>query len=48
MAGHMGNNKVTERNHEVIEVDTNRNLLLVKGAAPGAKEELLIIEKVER
>jgi len=48
MAGHMGNNKVTERNLEVIEVDTNRNLLLVKGAAPGAKEGLLIIEKVER
>jgi len=47
MAGHMGNNKVTERNLEVIEVDTNRNLLLVKGAAPGAKEGLLIIEKVE-
>lgn len=48
MAGHMGNRKVTVRNLQVVGVDTYRNLLLVKGAVPGAKGELLIIEKVGR
>ncbi|HEU65939.1 MAG TPA: 50S ribosomal protein L3 [Chloroflexi bacterium] len=46
MAGHMGNRRVTVRNLEVIQVDPERNLLLVKGAIPGANGELLIIEKV--
>jgi len=46
MAGHMGNSKTTVRNLKVVSVDTNRNLLLVKGAVPGAKKGLLIIEKV--
>jgi large subunit ribosomal protein L3 len=42
----MGNKRVTARNLEVIQVDTERNLLLVKGAVPGANGGLLIIEKV--
>ena len=46
MAGHMGNKRVTARNLEVIQADTERNLLLVKGAVPGANGGLLIIEKV--
>jgi large subunit ribosomal protein L3 len=46
MAGHMGNKRVTARNLEVIQVDIERNLLLVKGAVPGANGGLLIIEKV--
>jgi large subunit ribosomal protein L3 len=46
MAGHMGNRKVTARNIEVIQADPERNLLLVKGAVPGATGGLLIIEKV--
>lgn len=37
MAGHMGNVKRTMQNLEVVRVDTERNLLLVKGAVPGAK-----------
>jgi len=35
MAGHMGNAQVTTQNLEIIRVDTERNLLLVKGAVPG-------------
>ncbi|MEM7098519.1 MAG: 50S ribosomal protein L3 [Pseudomonadota bacterium] len=35
MAGHMGAAKVTTQNLEVVRVDTERNLLLVKGAVPG-------------
>ena len=46
MAGHMGNKRVTARNIEVIQADPERNLLLVKGAVPGANGGLLIIEKV--
>ena len=36
MAGHMGAERVTTQNLEVIRVDAERNLLLVKGAVPGA------------
>jgi len=36
MAGHMGDERVTTQNLEVVSVDTERNLLLVKGAVPGA------------
>ena len=37
MAGHMGDEQVTETCLEVIRVDSDRNLILVKGAIPGAK-----------
>jgi len=46
MAGHMGNRRVTARKLEVVQADPERNLLLVKGAVPGANGELLVIEKV--
>ena len=46
MAGHMGDSRVTVRCLEVIEADPARNLLLVKGAVPGAEEGLLEIKKV--
>ena len=48
MAGHMGNSQVTIRHLEVFETDPARNLLLVKGAVPGAKHGLLIIRKSTR
>lgn len=37
MAGHMGDERVTTQNLEVVRVDVERNLLLIKGAVPGAK-----------
>jgi large subunit ribosomal protein L3 len=43
MAGHMGNVRRTTQNLEVIRVDAERNLLLVKGAVPGAKGGDIII-----
>lgn len=43
MAGHMGDETVTVRNLEVVKVDAEQNLLLVKGAVPGAKGALLTI-----
>jgi large subunit ribosomal protein L3 len=45
MAGHMGNRRVTVRNLKVLDVDSARHLLLVKGAVPGSKKGLLLIEK---
>jgi len=48
MAGHMGSERVTVRHLEVLKADTARNLLLVKGAVPGAKDGLLIIRKAQR
>ncbi len=46
MAGHMGNRRVTARKLKVVQADPERNLLLVKGAVPGANGGLLVIEKV--
>jgi large subunit ribosomal protein L3 len=37
MAGHMGDRRVTVQNLEVIGIDEDRGLLLVKGAVPGAR-----------
>ena len=37
MAGHMGDVRVTSRNHRIIKIDKENNLLLVKGSVPGAK-----------
>jgi len=48
MAGHMGDQRVTARNLEVFEADPERNLLLIKGAVPGAKNGLLLIKKARR
>lgn len=43
MAGHMGAAQCSIQNLEIIRVDTNRNLLLVKGAVPGSKGGNLVI-----
>ena len=48
MAGHMGNDRVTVQRLEVLGTDTDRNLLLVKGAVPGSKNGLLLIKKSGR
>ena len=45
MAGHMGGERTTVRKLEVFQTDPERNLLLVKGAVPGAKNGLLLIRK---
>lgn len=37
MAGHLGDDKVTTQNLEIVRVDSERNLLLIKGAVPGSK-----------
>lgn len=43
-SGRMGNEKVTVQNLEIVKVDVDRNLLLIKGAVPGPKGTLLTIK----
>lgn len=43
MAGHMGNKHRTIQNLEVVKVDVERNLLLIKGAVPGAPGSTVIV-----
>lgn len=48
MAGHMGDERVTVHNLEIVLVDPERSLLVVKGAVPGARNGLLIIREARK
>ena len=45
MAGHLGNERVTVQNLTVARVDAARNLLLIKGAIPGAKGGIVVVKQ---
>ena len=45
MPGHMGGKQVTTQNLEIVKVDVEKNLLLVKGAVPGPKKALVTIKE---
>ena len=45
MAGHMGHVKVTIQNLEVVRVDAENNLILVKGSVPGPKKSLVTLKE---
>lgn len=47
-AGQMGNARVTVQNLQVIEADAERNLLLLRGAVPGARNGLLLIKRAKK
>lgn len=47
MAGHMGDERVTVKKLKVVRVDTERNLILVKGAVPGARNATLVVQKAK-
>ena len=47
MAGHMGNEQVTVKKLKVVKIDAERNLILVKGAVPGARNGLLLVQKAK-
>jgi large subunit ribosomal protein L3 len=48
MAGRMGNDRVTVQNLEIVEVDVERHLLLVKGSVPGAKNGLVLVQRAKK
>ena len=45
MPGHMGSVKVTVQNLEIVKVDAENNLLLVKGSVPGPKKSLVTVKE---
>jgi large subunit ribosomal protein L3 len=45
MAGHMGNERVTVQNLQVIKVLPEHNLLMIKGSIPGAKGSIVLVER---
>ena len=45
LPGQMGRQKTTVQNLTIVKVDANRNLLLIKGAVPGAKNSLIMIKE---
>ena len=48
MAGHMGNVQVTVQNLEIVKVDAENNLILVKGAVPGPKKSLVTLKETTK
>ncbi len=46
LPGHMGNQTITIQNLEVIKVDLDKNVILVKGSVPGAKGAILKLKTV--
>ena len=45
MGGHMGNRRITVKGLEIVEIDTERNLLMIKGGIPGAPNSLVQIRR---
>jgi large subunit ribosomal protein L3 len=45
MAGHMGDGRVTSRNHALVRIDAQNNLLLIKGPVPGPNGALVFVRK---
>ena len=48
MAGHMGDRQVTTQNLKIVRVDVERNILLIKGAVPGANGAQVIIKPASK
>jgi large subunit ribosomal protein L3 len=48
MGGHMGNHRVTTKNHKLIAIDEKRDLLVVKGSVPGTTGTYCIVRSAKR
>jgi large subunit ribosomal protein L3 len=48
MGGHMGNEQVTVRNLEIIEIDTEDNVIVVKGAVPGPNGGYVVVRRAQQ
>jgi large subunit ribosomal protein L3 len=44
MGGHMGDKQFTSQNLEIVRIDTEKNLLAVKGSVPGSKGALVAVQ----
>jgi large subunit ribosomal protein L3 len=45
MGGRMGNDRIKVANLEVLKVDVEHSMIVVKGSIPGAKQSMVIVEK---
>jgi large subunit ribosomal protein L3 len=45
MAGHMGDVRVTARNQQIVDINPERHIILIKGALPGPKKGLVMINR---
>ena len=45
MAGRMGNDKVTIKNLQILDIDYSSNLIFVKGSVPGSKNNYIYLKK---
>ena len=48
MAGHMGNRRITAKGMEIVKIDPDRNLLIVKGGIPGSNNSLVQIRRTNK
>jgi large subunit ribosomal protein L3 len=48
MAGHLGDQQVTIRNLEIVQVDIEDNVLLIKGAVPGPNGGYVLVQRAKR
>jgi large subunit ribosomal protein L3 len=48
MAGHMGNRRVTAKNHTLVAIDEEKNLLVVKGSVPGSADGYVIVRSAQK
>ena len=48
MAGHWGNEQVSIQNLEIVEVRSEQNLMLVRGAVPGAKQGVVVVRRASK
>ncbi|MCD4831463.1 MAG: 50S ribosomal protein L3 [Anaerohalosphaeraceae bacterium] len=48
MAGRMGGDKITSRNHDLIGIDAEKSILIVKGAVPGCSGGYVVIKKSKK
>lgn len=48
MSGHMGDCRVTVKNHELVSIDEEKNLLIVKGSIPGAADGYCVVRSAKK
>ena len=47
-AGHMGTDRVTVRNLEIVQVNTDENVIMIKGAVPGPNGGYVLVRRAKR
>jgi large subunit ribosomal protein L3 len=48
MAGHLGDHRTTEKNHRLVAIDEEKNLLMVKGCVPGSSGGYVIVRSSQK